>query len=101
MYRNPTLIDAAVAIGIPAVVLPESLLRLLLTHMIGAPELLMPTYVRTWVLQRRKEVHGKLSGKLKAAAALLEFCMRDVDDSDPSDLVPFCPYQLILCLGKA
>ena len=81
------LMEAVVAIGIPAVVTPPSVLQKLLQHTLAEPTLLSPGHVRGTALSRPQRVRAACQSRLHLAAALLGYCLADVDDSRPMDLV--------------
>ena len=79
--------DALVAIDLPVVLLPYDHLKKVLSYTKSIPTLLSPEYVRTFILERKAAAHKACSGKAQFTAALLEFCLRDIDDTQPNALV--------------
>ena len=79
--------EALVAIELPVVVLPDEHLKKIFTYAESIPSLLFPDYVRTFILGRKEATQKACSGKAELAAALLEFCLQDIDDAEPQALV--------------
>ena len=87
------LMEAVVAIGIPAVALPPGVLQKLLQHTLAEPTLLSPGHVRGTALSNPQRVRAACHSQLNLAAALLSYCLADVDDSRPLDLVQRSPIK--------
>lgn len=85
--RNVELMDALVAIDLPVVLLPDAHLRKILHHSRESPKLLAPEYVRAFILKDAARVRKACSGQLALAAALLGYCLVDIDDAHPEALV--------------
>lgn len=87
--------EALVAIELPIVILPDNHLKQILNYAKSIPTLLFPEYVRVFILgslERRAAVQKACSGKPELAAALLEFCLQDIDDNQPVALVGTTAY---------
>ena len=74
------------AIEVPVVMLPDAHLRKVLSHSQANPTLLSPEYVRNFILRDVQRVRTKCSTKTRHAAALLGYCLADVDDASPETL---------------
>lgn len=79
--------EALVTIGVPVVMLPDAHLRKLLTFTLAAPTLLSPGYVRTSILENAWKMESACSNRPELSAALLSYCLLDIDDTNPYDLV--------------
>ena len=79
--------EALVAIELPVVVLPDEHLKKTFIHAKSMPTLLFPEYVRNFILGRQTAAQKACSGKPELTAALLEFCLQDIDDEQPNALV--------------
>ncbi len=92
--RDEGLMEALVAVEIPVVLLPDKHLRKIFSYMQSAPTLLSPDYVRSFILRKSAAAHKACSGRTKLTAALLGYCLRDVDDAQPDALVSSFPLAL-------
>lgn len=94
------LMEAVVAIGIPAVALPPGVLQKLLQHTLAEPTLLSPGHVRGTALSNPQRVRVACQSRLHLSAALLGYCLADVDNSRPLDLVQQFPVKADLTLSR-
>lgn len=78
---------ALVAIDLPIVLLPDAHLRKILGYSETAPRLLSPEYVRGFILGDASRARMACNGKATLAAALLGYCLVDIDDAHPEGLV--------------
>ena len=82
------MIQGVSVLGIPAVSLPHDILQLLLDHtIVDVPNFLTQTLVRTVIQGDMSKAKALLAPVIHLAIALLEYCMSDIDDSEPYDLV--------------
>lgn len=81
--RDQALINALIAIGMPVASGPPEMTRMLLQHSVERPVLLCPATLRNFMRDGRgMHAVGRDSQK-QHAAALLAYCLQDIDITDP------------------
>ena len=79
------------AIKVPIVLLPDPHLRKLLSHAVMAPTLLTPGHVRNAIGKSPQLMERACRSRPDFSAALLSYCLLDIDDNNPYDLVSPLP----------
>ena len=85
--RDALLLGAIEAIGLPLVQMRQSLFSDAMQFMDPMPALLAPLGVRNYVRANLQHTRAACTQHKSYSALLLAYCMRDVDDLDPGDLV--------------
>ncbi len=95
--RDAALLDALIAVGVPVAGGPPEVSRALLQHTLAAPALLCPALLRAHVRHHAHAVRAACEGDRRHAAALLGYCLQDVQDDDASS----CAELLGACTAMA
>ena len=80
--RDAALLEALIAVGVPVASGPPEVSRALLQHTLAAPALLCPALLREHARRHAHAVRAACEDEPQHAAALLGYCLQDVQDDD-------------------
>ena len=82
MCRDDALVRALSAIGMPVASGPAPVHRILLQRKGTQAALLSPSYLRDFIRSHAAQAQSAVRAERGHAAALLGYCLQDIDDSD-------------------
>ena len=82
LCRDDALVKALSAIGMPVAVGPAAVHRILLQRAGSQAALLSPSYLRDFIQAHAAQAESSVRAERGHAAALLSYCLQDIDDSD-------------------
>lgn len=82
MCRDDALVKALSAIGMPVATGPAAVHRTLLQRKGSQAALLSPSYLRDFIQSHAAQAENSVRAERGHAAALLSYCLQDIDDSD-------------------
>ena len=82
LRRDEALVKALSAIGMPVASGPAAVHRILLQRKQSQAALLSPSYLRDFIRSHAAQAESAVMLKRSHAAALLSYCLQDIDDSD-------------------
>lgn len=102
--RDAPLLEALIAVGVPVASGPPDVSRALLQHTLAMPALLTPARLRAHVRAAPDAARAACTAQPAHAAALLAYCLQDVDEGDARSCAEllgkhcFCP--LVISTGR-
>lgn len=82
MCRDEGLVEALIAITLPVATGPAPVQRVLLQRRTSRAVLLSPSYLRDFIRSHMAQTADALKAQREHAAALLSYCLQDIDDRD-------------------
>lgn len=82
MCRDDALVRALSAIGMPVASGPAAVHRILLQRKQSQAALLSPAYLRDFIRSHAAQAESAVRAERSHTAALLSYCLQDIDDSD-------------------
>ena len=99
--RDAALLEALIAVGMPVASGPPEVSRVLLQHTLQTPALLCPALLRAHIRADPGAVRKACTARPAHAAALLGYCLQDVDERDARSCAELLGAQAPLFDGPA